>query len=662
VAIAIGLLKTLLELTRSHKSGALSISGGGTRARVFVENGTIVYADEGTIGETLGRILVREKVLTDAQYNAALERMETLTKKGEKAKLGEILIALGFLTPVQLEAALSAQVRQKVIRAIGWGTSTFRFFECHGGGLDIAARFATPLEPLVLAALRLAPEEHVEELLDLALTRYPELRGDGTPTGGSARLETLRRLAAFELQPAEHDFALLLDGTRTSADILASTSDLDPTIVLSLLLLTDCLDLHASARPVKASVPSVPAPPPSKPGSDKLRPLRRVSPALGMKAVRPVLAKKKVSSVRPPAANELEQTRTMATRLKEAKEAKKSLPLPDPNEAPTTPPPPPSSGKLGELALWPGEAAPSTPMAPVNRILAEKAFQAGKAFVRANNMKDAASELARAATLFPAIEYELWAKWTAMRADKEGDAKHVGPVKALAEKALEQDPSLGFAYFVLGHLALRSRDATRAKELFAKARSLDPATTSEAKDVRLKDAAANTEGAPAAEPAKATASEPAAAEDDHGPNTRPSVGERVVAPAATSSASSAEAPAVEADAPASRRAPKAMPRRNMFLALGGAAVLAIIGIIATRKNETATPNATPPATVSTPVPPPPSAFTPAPSASASAEASAISLDEDEEAGAAKAHDTKSDASIFPADASAASDASERHAP
>jgi hypothetical protein len=662
VAIAIGLLKTLLELTRSHKSGALSISGGGTRARVFVENGVVVYADEGTIGETLGRILVREKVLTDAQYNAALERMESLTKKGDKVKLGEILIDLGFLTPVQLEAALSAQVRQKVIRAIGWGASTFRFFECHGGGLDIAARFATPLEPLVLAALRLAPEEHVEELLDLALTRYPELRGDGTPTGGSARLDTLRRVAAFELHAAEHDFALSLDGSRTSADILASTSDVDPTIVLALLLLTDCLDLHASARAAKPSTPSVPAPS-SKPSGDKLRPLRRVSPAMGIKAVRPVLARKKPSSVRPPAASELEQTRHMAARLKEAKEAKRSLPPPasGPNEAPTTPPPAPSSGKLGELALWSGEAAPSTPMAPVNRILAEKAFQAGKAFVRANNMKDAASELARAAALFPAIEYELWARWTAMRADKEGDAKHVGPVRALAEKAIEQDPSLGFAYFVLGHLALRSRDAARAKELFAKARSLDPATTSEAKDVRLKDAAANTEAATSAKPAKETAPEAApAADEDHGPNTRPSVGARVVAPAATSSASSAEAPAVEADTPASsRRGPPAMRRRKMFVALGGAAVLAIIGIMATRKNESTTPNAAPPASISSPVPAASSAFTPPPPASGSADPSAISLDDDEEAGAAKAPDTKTDASIFPADAS---DASERHAP
>jgi hypothetical protein len=559
VAIAIGLLKTLLELTRSKKSGALSISGGGTRARVFVEEGTVVYADEGTIGETLGRILVREKVLTDEQYNAALERMEALTKKGDKARLGEILISLGFLTPAQLEAALSAQVRQKVIRAIGWGASTFRFFECHGGALDIAARFATPLEPLVLAALRLAPEEHVEELLDLALTRYPELRGDGSPTGGSARLETLRRVAAFELQPAEHDFALSLDGSRTSADILASTSDVDPTIVLSVLLLTDCLDLHATARAPRAALPPAPAPTP-----EKLRPLRRVSPSAGMKAVRSI-KKKAPSSVRPPAPADIEQTRNVAARLKQATEAKKSMPPPSAHDAPTTPPPPPSA-KVGELALWsPEGAAPSTPMAPVNRILAEKAFQAGKAFVRANNMKDAAAELARAAQLFPAIEYELWAKWTAMRADKAGEAKHVPAVKALAEKAIEQDPSLGFAYFVLGHLALRSFDAARARELFAKARALDPATTSEAKDVRLKSSAgkdedeanaksearkssaeADSRHTPDADATPPSSKKPAAASDDQGPATRPS-------------ASGAEAPAVEADAPvSSRRAAKSI--------------------------------------------------------------------------------------------------------
>jgi tetratricopeptide (TPR) repeat protein len=424
---------------------------------------------------------------------------------------------------------------------------------------------------------------------------------------------------------------------------------LNPTIVLSLLLLTDCLDLHASAR----------APKPEAPSPEKLRPHRRVSPAQ-MKATRPVLAKRKPSSVRPPAPVDLEQTRTVAARLKQASEAKKSLPPPrpgGPNDAPTTPPP--SAVPPGELAPWGSEAAPSTPMAPVNRILAEKAFQAGKAFVRANNMKDAAVELQRAATLFPAIEYELWASWTSMRADKAGESTHAAAVRALAEKAIEQDPSLGFAYFVLGHLALRSFDAARARELFAKARALDPATTSEAKDVRLKNAAkdeavappAGADAAASTSDARADAGEPSpelAQVEEQGPNTRPSLTEPGGAPA---SSSSAEAPAVESDARASSRgAAMPTPRRRMLIALAAAAAIAILLMIAARKSEgppKASVNASPAsASASAPAPPPPSA---------SAAPNAISLDDDEDASrasdAASAPDTKRDASTFPPAAS-----------
>lgn len=473
MALAIGLLKTLLELARSKKSGAIDVRGGASRVRLFVENGAVVFADEGTIGETLGRILVRENVLREDQYNAALERMAQLRADGKPKRLGEILLEMRVLTKAQLDAALSAQVRQKVVRAIGWGTSTFRFVECHGP-LDVAARFATPVEPLVLAALRLAPEDHVEELLDLALTRYPVLRGDGTPRGGALRAETLKRVDAFAFQPDEREFALALDGTRTAAEILGETSTISPAVILSALLLTDCLDLNAGAGSTRASaVPGT--------GQAKKAPLRRLAtPATPQRAIRPIVKKKAPSSVRPHVLEEREHARAVAARLKAAQSAKKSTP--------STPPVAPSSGEnVGELALWKAEAALSTPKPPIDRLLAEQAFQAGKAHVRANDMAAAAVELKRAATLFPAMEYDLWAAWTAMRADKAGEASHVPAVRALAERALEEDPSLGFAYFVLGHLALRARDAVRARELFAKARALDPATTSDAKDVRLRE-------------------------------------------------------------------------------------------------------------------------------------------------------------------------------
>ena len=107
---------------------------------------------------------------------------------------------------------------------------------------------------------------------------------------------------------------------------------------------------------------------------------------------------------------------------------------------------------------------------------------------------------------------------------------------ALAEKAIEQDPSLGFAYFVLGHLALQKRDAPRARELFAKARALDPATTSDARDVRFKPAS----GAAEPEPERA----PKASDEakDVPANARATVEEIVAKPVASGNAASSAAP------------------------------------------------------------------------------------------------------------------------
>lgn len=580
MAIAVGLLKTLLELERSKKSGALDVRGSGARVRIFVEDGAIVHADEGTISETLGRLLLREKVLAQAQYDAALEHMAALRAKGTRRRLGEVLLETGALTKAQLDAALSAQVQKKVVRAIGWGASSFRFVECHGA-LELTTRFPTSLEPLVLAALRVAPEESIDELLDLALTRYPVLRGDGTASGGAARAETLARVDAFAFPPAERAFALGLDGGRTSAEILGETTDgVAPGVVLAALLLTDCLDLDASARAPRA------------PAATKRPAIRRV--AKGPPSIPP--RSKTPLSVRAPTVEEREHALEVAARLKAAKEAKRSVP------------PPP---KVGELAVWKPE--PST-----GRLLAEKAFQAGKAHVRANDMAAAAAELRRAATLFPAIEYELWAAWTEMRADKAGEASHVASVRALAEKAIEEDASLGFAYFVLGHLALRAFDAPRARELFAKARALDPASSTEAKDVRLREAR-----------------DAEAAKDDAPPAAEASPPER-------SSGASPEPVAREAaPAPAPPRA------RPLVIAAACAAVVAIGAWSAARRSAPPPPAEVPPAPSEMPVAATSLEPAPEPAIDAAADDDAeavLSLDEDDlaEADSAAADTTPPD--------------------
>jgi hypothetical protein len=122
-------------------------------------------------------------------------------------------------------------------------------------------------------------------------------------------------------------------------------------------------------------------------------------------------------------------------------------------------------------------------MAP---LLAEKAYQAGKKLVRAHRLAEAAAELKRAASLYKAVEYDLWAAWAAARADARGDGSHLEALRAVAELAIEQDTERGFATFVLGHIAKRRGDDAGAAELFARARVLDPEVdTIDAWEVRL---------------------------------------------------------------------------------------------------------------------------------------------------------------------------------
>lgn len=453
VAIAIGPLKMLLELQHTRKTGALDITGPSARVRLFVEDGNVVFADEGTVGETLGRILVRERVLTPEQYATAIERMSDLRTAGEHAKLGEVFVDLGLLTPDQVFAALSAQVQQKVMRALAWSSATFRFVESHGP-LEVPDRFITAIEPLVIAALRLADRERIDALLSQARPRYAALRGDGGTGGGSAKLESIARVNAFRLPAPEDAFARSLDGSHTVAELLAGVDDasawpVDRGLVLAALLLTDALDLTRFAMPNGAHR-----------GPSAVRPM-----GAARALAQTPLAKAKRSAKEQEIANQRAEAEALAA------VAAFKAPL---ARAAVVEPAPESAARMPDGAK----------MAP---LLAERAFQAGKRLVRAHRLAEAVVELKRAASLYNAVEYDLWAAWAEARADARGEDAHLDALRTVAELAIEQDTERGFATFVLGHLAKRRGDNARAAELLARARAIDPeVATIDAWDVRLR--------------------------------------------------------------------------------------------------------------------------------------------------------------------------------
>jgi hypothetical protein len=459
VAIAIGLLKMLLELQQTRRSGALDVLGPSARVRLFIEDGSVVFADEGTVGETLGRILVRERVLTQDQYAGAIERISELRTAGRRAKLGEVFVEMGLLTEGQVHAALAAQVQQKVMRALAWSSATFRFVESQGP-LDLPERFVTVIEPLVIAALRLADRERIDELLSQARSRYAALRGDAGPGGGSMKLESIARVNAFRLPAAEDAFARSLDGGRTVGELLDAKDDVaaqhvDRGVVLAALLLTDALDLHRGPTSVRGmGVPRA--------------------------AARPSGSKTSASAM------------IAGIDAKPSRQAPVAAPVAVPIAVPVAVavaaprvPPVATPATTGEVAAPDSARMPGLErMAP---LLAEKAYQNGKKLVRAHRLADAVVELKRAASMYKAVEYELWARWAEARADARGEDAHAEGLRAAAELAIEQDTERGFATFVLGHLAKRRGEDALATELFARARALEPeAAAIDAWDVRLR--------------------------------------------------------------------------------------------------------------------------------------------------------------------------------
>ena len=473
MAIAIGLLKTFLELARARKTGVLDSIGDDARVRIFIEEGVVVFADEGTPGDALRQLLLREKVLTQEQHDAALEWVADLKKNGKPARLGEVLVELGMLTRQQLHAALSAQVQQKVVRALGWPTATIRFLECYGP-LDLYSRFATSIEPLVPAALRLVDAARIEELFAQSLDRYPSLRSDPVPGGGTTRAETLMRIDAFSFRPPERDFVLSFDGTRSIREILGTTAPVDPSVLTASLLLTECLDLHAS--PLATSRRDGP--------SSQRRPQARPTPFRGMAPPprtvhgdRPTpdatpgsQRPSRPSAVHMQAPVEKEQAKNVAARMRSAQDAKRAQTAVE--DKPTMP------------AL--DEATPPDRARPDPRAMAEQAYQLARGYVRANRLAQALEELQRAVANHSTPEYELWIAWVELRMDAKYDKGRIEKARQAAETAIAQDPAFGFGYFVLGHIAFREGDHARASELFERANSLEPAALDDVRDVRLR--------------------------------------------------------------------------------------------------------------------------------------------------------------------------------
>jgi tetratricopeptide (TPR) repeat protein len=116
-----GFLLALAEPWRARASGILEVRREGVTTLLYLDEGEPVFAESSALAETLGRVLLLEGKLTEAQYAEVVRRMTESIVEAEPMRFGEVAVALGFVHPITIQEALSSQVRRRLLACVGPG-------------------------------------------------------------------------------------------------------------------------------------------------------------------------------------------------------------------------------------------------------------------------------------------------------------------------------------------------------------------------------------------------------------------------------------------------------------------------------------------------------------------------------------------------------------
>lgn len=152
------LARTLFSAQRDAKTGVLTVDEGPVQTKLHIVDGKVIFAEAGTLAETLGRLLVRQGTIDRDEYALVLEHMARPSDRDEVMRFGEVAIQLGMLTAAELGEALALQVRLKVQHCLQLDEAVWMWVD------DEAPRRSAPfpvaLEPAVRTALREDPQSY----------------------------------------------------------------------------------------------------------------------------------------------------------------------------------------------------------------------------------------------------------------------------------------------------------------------------------------------------------------------------------------------------------------------------------------------------------------------------------------------------------------------
>jgi hypothetical protein len=114
----------LTLLSTGRRTGALVLERKDQETKLFLDEGKPVFATSSREDLRLGRMLVRLGKLTDDTLARAREK-----RRGSRRRLGQVLLAEGLLTEVELASLLKVQVSEVIFDTFGWTEGVFTFWD-----------------------------------------------------------------------------------------------------------------------------------------------------------------------------------------------------------------------------------------------------------------------------------------------------------------------------------------------------------------------------------------------------------------------------------------------------------------------------------------------------------------------------------------------------
>jgi hypothetical protein len=225
----------LLDLSR--KTGVLTVASTlrRNRGQVYFERGAIIYASIQTNPHPLGGLLVR----TGRVAAADVRRARDMQRAGDGRRLGEILTAIGALTPGELERQVRSQVEEVVFEVMSWDEGHFSFVEGPLQDLSADATVRVPTSSLLMEGARRIDEWSRIEKTIPHVGVVPAL---AAPNGNDAPVD---------LHPLDWRVLALVDGERSIRTIAQQlgTSEFDTAKTVFGLAAAGLVALRAAHAP-----------------------------------------------------------------------------------------------------------------------------------------------------------------------------------------------------------------------------------------------------------------------------------------------------------------------------------------------------------------------------------------------------------------------------